>query len=167
MPSPMQRPTSPNSANATALVVLAGLLVLGIVAAVFALRGTGVGVQGLFDRAQRIVGDLRKEQPAPEAAAPDAPPAAADAPPADGAEPPAARARADTALQRIRDTVAECMPTLMQFAQNVRLIAADITSDNLDLVQESASVPGRFVRMSCDWDGRSPCNISDNGRMVV
>jgi hypothetical protein len=74
-------------------------------------------------------------------------PPSSDAPvatevPASPTQSPGERPRAATQLQRIRDTVAECVPTLMQFAQNVRLIAPTSRRTTSDFIQESASVPG-------------------------
>ena len=170
--------TQHRSTPGAALFLIAAL-VIGIAAAAFALRGTGGGIERLTRGASELLTELTEPHETPGPGVPEPAPAGTEAPPA-GSElpvagteapppnpPQGARPRAATALQRIRDTVGECVPTLMQFAQGVRLIAADISPDNVDFIQESVSVPGRYVRMSCDWDGQSAYNISDSGRMVV
>jgi hypothetical protein len=87
-------------------------------------------------------------------------------PPAPHVRPRDTSARPSEPLAALEHTARECLPLLFGLSEGVRLLALDLSADNLDFVQESAGVRHRFVRVSCRYDG-SGYQLFEAGRMVV
>ena len=158
------------SATTQAAIAIAVLLLALGVAGYFALRDTGRAAGSLAQKAREL---LERE---PEAAAPavseaSAPPDGAATSGSVAAEAGAAAdaiaaAASTTEPATIQDALAACLPTLMSLAEGVRILAVNASATNVDFVQESASTPGRFVRLGCEWTGGG-WNFVDAGRMLV
>jgi hypothetical protein len=166
---PMQRPDLGHNAAPGAVVVLAALVLLLIGAGYFALRGLGGAGERLASGAGKLI-DQAKQAVAP--ASPDnsaveqTPATPAVSTPDQQTPPPPVPPRPDAALAQLRHAVDQCVPTLIQFASEVRVIAIDASRENVDFIQESSAKPGRYVRMGCRWNGRD-YDVSEWGRMVV
>jgi hypothetical protein len=67
-------------------------------------------------------------------------------------------------LAALEHTLRECLPALFGLSENVRLLAVDASAYNVDFVQESASVPNRFVRVTCQHS-EAGVDLAEAGRM--
>lgn len=140
-----------------AALVIGALVLLLVVLVVLALRN----LSGAGEGAREMVASWFASSDAPEAGEtavePAIPREAAAIVAAEEAE------RGDPSLAGALEA---CLPALRSLAQDVRVLAVAASATNVDFVQESATLPGRFVRVGCGWDGHNP-SIFEGARVLV
>lgn len=152
MPLPSRDPAPLVQTSPAAVALLATALVALVVVGYFVVRDLGASVDEAASKVGTVV-DAAKETLTSEAPA--------SAPAVETAAPQAARP--GTRLGQLIFAVEQCVPTLAQFAEGVRLIGVDASPEGVDFVQESAGTKGRFIRMSCSLAG----GLAESGRMTL